>query len=135
MPNFQQALDWIRPGNLLTRMAAPTPFLYTFISGPVASDVITVAALTRQRDELVMPYCIFLLMYGHEMLQMAIPSIERDRHHYGKQMEFQRFPSFRNEGGAAPGSTVSMALPFCTTEVIRDGSIVLDMLYQQKLRH
>ena len=66
---------------------------------------------------------------------MAIPSVERDRHHYGKQMEVQRFPCFRDEGGAAPGNTVSTALPFCTTEFVRDGSIVLDMQYQQKLQH
>ncbi len=135
MLNFQQALDWIRPGSQLTAMAAPTPFLYTFISGPVASDAITVAVLTRQRDELVMPYSFLLLVYGHEMLQMAIPSIERDRHHYGKRMELQRFPCFRDEGGTAPGNTVSMALPFYTTDVVRDGSIILDMQYQQKLRH
>jgi hypothetical protein len=98
MPNIQQALDWIRPGSQLTAMAAPTPFIYTFISGPVASDFITVSVLTRLRDELVMPYSFLLLVYGHEMLQMAIPSIERDRHHYRNRMEFLRFPCFRDEG-------------------------------------
>jgi hypothetical protein len=30
---------------------------------------------------------------------------------------------------------VSMALPFYTTEVVRDDGIVMDMHYQQKQRH
>jgi hypothetical protein len=133
MPNLQQALDWIRPGNTLTRMAAPTPFLYTFISGPLASDIITVAVLTRRTDEIVTPYSVLLLVYGHEMLQMVIPSIEKDRHHYGKRMELRRFPCFRDEGGGAPGNIVSMKLEFDGTDFVRDGSIALDMQYQQKL--
>jgi hypothetical protein len=135
MPNFQQALSWITPRNTLTVMTAPTPFFYTFISGPMTSDLITIAVLTRRNDSLVTPYCFLLLVYGHEMLQMVIPSVEKDRDCYGKRMEFHRFPCFRDEGGDAPGHTVSMPLSFHTTEFVRDGSIVLDMQYQQKLRH
>jgi hypothetical protein len=135
MPNFQQALSWIRPGNTLTTMVAPTPFFYTFISGPMASDVITVAVLTRRQDDLISPYAFLLLVFGHEMLQMVIPSIEKDKHHYGKTMEFRRFPRFRDEGGAEPGNVVSMALPFHTTDFVRDGRITLEMQYQQKLPH
>ena len=135
MANFQQALGWIEPGKTLTQMAAPTPFFYTFISGPVASDLITVAVLTRRHDNLVTPYSFLLLVYGHEMLQMVIPSIEKDRQHYGERMEFRRFPCFRDEGGGAPGNTVSMALSLDGTEWVRDGTIALDMQYQQKLRH
>jgi hypothetical protein len=101
MLNFQQSLGWIRPDNTLTRMVAPTPFFYTFISGPMASDLITVALMTRRNDDFVTPYCFLLLVYGQEMLQMVIPSIEKDRHHFGKRMEFRRFPCFRDEGAAA----------------------------------
>jgi hypothetical protein len=132
LPNFEQALGWIMPGNTLTMMTAPTPFLYTLVSGPMASDLITVAVLTRN-DNLVTPYSFLLLVYGHEMLQMVIPSIEKDRHHYGNPMEFHSFPCFRDEGGVAPGNTT--ALSFHTTEFVRDGSIVLDMQYEQNLRH
>jgi hypothetical protein len=116
-------------------MAAPTPFFYTFISGPMATDLITVAVLTRRNDSLVTPYSFLLLVYGHKMLQMVIPSIEKDRDHYGKRMEFHRFPCFRDEAGSVPGHTVSMPLSFHTTEFVRDGGIVLDIQYQQKLRH
>ena len=101
----------------------------------MASDLITVALLTRRNDDFVTPYCFLLLVYGHEMLQMVIPSIEKDRHHFGKRMEFHRFPCFRDEGAAAPGNVVSMVLPFDETEFVRDGSIVLDMQYQQKIAH
>ena len=135
MPNFQAALDWIRPGNTHTTMAAPTPFIYTFIGGPVASDLITVAVLTRRHDDLVTPYSFLLLMYGHEMLQMVIPSIEKDKHHYGKQMIFRRFPCFRDIGGSAPGNIKSMQLKFHTTELVRDDSFILDIQYEQKLHH
>lgn len=134
LPNFQQALGWIEPGNTLTQMAAPTPFFYTFISGPMASDLITVAVLTRRHDNLVTPYSFLLLVYGHEMLQMVIPSIEKDRHHYGKRMEFRRFPCFRDEGGSAPGNTLSMQLSLHSAEWVRDDKITFEMQYQEKLR-
>jgi hypothetical protein len=134
MPNFQQALSWIRPGNALTTMAAPTPFFYTFVSGLLASDLITIAVLTRRHDDLVTPYAFLLLVYGHEMLQMVIPSFEKDKHHYGRTMEFRRFPCFRDEGGSAPGETVSMLLSPQPNEWVRDSSIVLEMQYEQKVR-
>jgi hypothetical protein len=125
IPNFQQVLDWIRPGSSLAPMASPTPFVHTFISGPMASDCITVALLTRRHDHLVAPYCQLLLLYGHEMLQMVISSIEKDQHHYGKQMLFYRFPCFRDEG-------VSRMLLFQNMEWVRDGEIVIGMQYDSK---
>lgn len=130
MPNFQQVLSWIRPGVVPTPMAAPTPFVHTFISGPMASDLITVALLMRRHDHLVTPYCQLLLLYGHEMLQMAIPSIEKDQQHYGKQMVLRRFPCVRDEGGAAPGNVVSTALSFQSMEWVRDARVVVDIQYE-----
>lgn len=122
MPNFQQVLDWIRPCTAPTPMAAPTPFVRTFISGPTAGDLITIALLIRRHDHLVTPYCQLLLLYGHELLQMVIPSIEKDQQHYGKQ--FRRFPCFRDEG--------STPLPSQSMEWIRDGSVVIDIQYDRK---
>ncbi len=133
VPNFQEALDWIRPNNQLTRLVAPTPFLHTFLGGPVANNLITVAVLTRLRDDLVAPYAFLLLMYGHEMLQLVIPSIEKDQHHYGKRMEFRRFPCFRDEGGLAPGPIETRSLPFDSAEVIGGETLVFNFQYQEKL--
>jgi hypothetical protein len=134
LKNFQQALNWIRPGNDLTSMVAPTVFLHTFLSGPVASDIITVGLLTRQRDELVAPYAFFLLTYGHEMLQLAVPS-EKDRPHYGKSMDIRRFPNFRDEGGAAPGAFTCRQLPFTSSDVVKNDGFMLDMQYEEKRPH
>lgn len=135
MSNFQAVLDWIQPGNTAMTMVAPTPFIYTFISGPVVSDRITVAVLTRRHDNLIVPYAFLLLIYGHEMLQMVIPSIEKDSHHYGKQMIFRRFPCSRDIGGSAPGNTVSKVLPFHSGEFVRDDRFILSIQYEQKLRY
>ena len=133
LPNFQKALDWIRPSNPLTRLVAPTPFLHTFLSGPVANDLITVAVCTRLRDDLVTPYAFLLLMYGHEMLQLVIPSLEKDQHHYGKPMEFRRFPCFRDEGGLAPGPIETRSLPFDSPDIISGESLIFNIQYQEKV--
>ena len=135
MPNFQQALDWIKPGDTLTSMIAPTPFIHTFISGPIANDLITVAILTRLRDEMDALYCFLLLVYGHDMLQIAIPSIAKDQQHYGKKLHIPRFPSIRDDGGSAPGILRPCMLMFNSPEVVRGDNIVLDMQYGQKLPH
>jgi len=132
LKNFQQALNWIQLGKNSTSMVAPTPFLHTFLSGPVANDIITAAVLTRRCDEFIAPYAFFLLTFGHEMLQIAIPSREKDGQHYGKKMEIRRFPSFRDEGGSAPGAITSNQLLFSSSELIKDDSFVLDMQYQEK---
>ncbi len=130
--NFQQALDWIKPGNTLTSLAAPTPFLHTFLSGPVANNIITVALLTRRCDELIAPYAYFLLTYGHEMLQIVIPSQEKDSNQYGKKMNVRRIPSFRDEGGVAPGGFSCRQLAFSSSEVVKDDYFTLHLQYGEK---
>jgi len=133
IPNFQKSLNWIHPYNPLMRMVAPTPLLHTFLGGPVANDLITVAVLTRLRDDIVSPYAFILLMYGHEMIQLVIPSIEKDQHHYGKRMEFRRFPCFRDEGGLAPGPIETRSLLFDSADVVSGESLIFNIQYQEKL--
>jgi hypothetical protein len=133
MPNFQHTLASIRPGTALAPMKGPVPFFYTFIGGPIASDRITVAVLTRKEDDSVLPYCFFILMYGNEMLQIAVPSFEKDHYHFGKMMDIKRFPSFRDEGGAAPGQTTWRVLPFQTAEFVKDDTFTMEFAYQARI--
>jgi HNH endonuclease len=95
MPNFQNTLHLIRPEMPIAPLKGPVPFFYTFIGGPIASDRITVVILIRKSDDFVLPYCFFVLMYGNEMLQIAVPSFEKDSQNFGKTMDIKRFPSFR----------------------------------------
>jgi hypothetical protein len=133
MPNFQHTLSSIRPDTPLAPMKGVVPFFCTFIGGSIASDRITVAILTRKEDEFVLPYCFFILMYGNEMLQIAVPSFERDHHHFGKTMDIKRFPSFRDKGGAAPGPTTWRVLPFQTAELVKDDTFTMEFAYQEKI--
>lgn len=134
IPNFQQAIEWIRPNNTTTMMVAPTPFIYTFVSGPVTNDRITIAILTRNNDEFVVPYSFLILRYGHEMLQIAIPSPERDVQHYAKKMEIKPFPILDNTNGNNQQNTISRSLSFHTEAFVRDEKISLEFLYDQKKR-
>ncbi|AWP23887.1 hypothetical protein C4901_11575 [Acidiferrobacter sp. SPIII_3] len=135
LPNFQLALDWIRPGSASEMTVAQMPCLYTFIGGPVANDLITIAVLTRQHEGLAVPYSFLLLRYGHEMLQMILPSIERDIHLYGKRLDVCHFPCFQDDGGTVMRPVKRNLLAFDSAEVIKNDIFVLEFSYQQKIRH
>jgi hypothetical protein len=132
MANFQCILEWIRPDTPALALAAPTPFIHNFIGGPMSSDLLTVAVLTRQSDNLPTWYSCLLLMYGHELLQMVIPSIERDQHLYGKQLDFPPFPLFPDDDSGAARPIHSSRLPFSTMEFVKNDSFDLEIGYQEQ---
>ena len=111
--NFQHVLNWIRPDVPATGLASHTPFLHNFIGGPMANDLLTVTVLKRKHDDLPTWYSCLLLIFGHELLQMVIPS-ERDQHLYGKRMDFPPFPLWHSDGSNTPREVKSSQLPFCS---------------------
>jgi hypothetical protein len=66
------------------------------------------------------------------MLQLFLPSIEKDQHHYGKKMEFHPF-SHSSEGCDGAPSNVEL-LSYHSTEFVRDHNFVVEMLYPRKLQ-
>ena len=112
-------------------MAAPTPLLHTFAGGAWPRDLLRVAVLTRISDEVLSPYCFFLLGYGNELLQVAIPSVERDGQHFGKKMTIPTFP-FCGDPAIAMSVTVRK-LDLYSDDVVKNDTVEITLSYGARL--
>lgn len=93
VPNFQEALAWIRNADHRADLVKPFafPVLYTFIPGN--KPVETAALLLRRRsDDLPVPYLTFVLSYGNEMFQTITPCPQRDEVIGGQKIALPYFP-------------------------------------------
>lgn len=129
MCNFQHALAFIKPDNSSVVLAAPTPFFHSFISGGSARDRIVFAVMTRKRDDFIAPYAYVLLRYGNEMLQMAVPSAEKDGALYGKNLTLKPYPCTSEEDSAGKSTDF---LPFVSMDFVRDEEIIITMSYGER---
>lgn len=92
MPNFRTALSWIRNSNHQVSLVAKCPMMYTFVPGPRPFDIVLIL-LRRKRDDFRVPYATFVLAYGNEVLQVFLPSPERDHHINHQQITIRPFPN------------------------------------------
>jgi HNH endonuclease len=129
MRNFQLALALIRPDNSSAVLAAPPPFFHTFVSGGSAKDRIVFAVMTRRRDDFLAPYAYVLLRYGNEMLQMAVPSPEKDNALIGKRITLQPYPCTTKEDSA--GNSTEF-LQFVSMDFVRNQELIIAMSYGER---
>jgi hypothetical protein len=131
LENFRILLDWMKPGDV-QKMAAPTPVIHTFAGGAWPADLVRVAVLTRSSDEIEMPYCFFILAFGNEMFQVAIPSTERDGHLYGKKLApLPSFP-FCNDEAVVRTSSVRNLVLF-SDDWVKDDEIKITLSYGDRV--
>ena len=129
MCNFQQALALIQPDNSSTALAAPTPFFHTFVRGAPARDRIIFAIMTRRRDDFIAPYAYVLLRYGNDMLQMAVPSPEKDGVLKGKNITLDPYPCTSEEDSV--GNSTAF-LPFVSMDFVRGEDTIITMSYGER---
>ena len=92
-PNFRETYDWIRDTDHSRNFVSKFPVVRTFIPGPMRNDLI-VLMLMRRRDGIDdIPYAFYTMAYGNEMLQVFLPSIEKDRGIDGRELTFPAFPT------------------------------------------
>ena len=132
MCNFQQALALIQPDNSSVVLAAPTPFFHTFVRGASARDRIVFAVMTRRRDDFIAPYAYVLLRYGNEMLQMAVPSPEKDSVLEGKNITLNPYPCTSKEDSV--GNSTEF-LPFVSMDFVPDEKAIITMSYGEQRPH
>lgn len=91
--NFKDALHWVRYSDHTRSFASQFPVIYTFQPGPMPNDL--VAAFILRRKDLVddVPYAFFVLGYGNEVYQLALPSREKDATINGQQINLIPFPT------------------------------------------
>jgi hypothetical protein len=129
MCNFQQALTLIQPDNSSVVLAAPIPFFHTFVRGASARDRIVFAVMTRKRDDFIAPYAYVLLRYGNEMLQMVVPSPEKDGVLKGKNITLNPYPCTSKEDHV--GSSTEL-LPFVSIDFVRDEETIVAVSYGEQ---
>ena len=79
LPNFLDALDWIRETDHGRRGPLRMPAAVTFRPSPRPNDVISAAVLRRKTDAKKVPYAFVVLAFGNHQYQVCIPSPTQDR--------------------------------------------------------
>lgn len=128
--NFRLLLDWMKPGTL-QRMAAATPIIHTFVGGAWERDLVRVALLVRMSDEAALPYCFFILGFGNEMFQVAIPSTEKDNQLYGSKLSISTFPFCGNEEAVQTSRVQNLNLH--SDEWVRDDVVEIGLSYGNRV--
>ena len=87
--------------------------------------------MTRRRDDFIAPYAYVLLRYGNEMLQMAVPSPEKDGALKGKSITLNPYPCTSKED--CPESSTEF-LSFVSMDFVRDEEALITMSYGEQRR-
>lgn len=93
LPNFPEALSWIREKDHTRGLVDQFPVIRTFIPGPMRNDLLVLMLMRRRRDVTGVPYAFFTMAYGNEVLQVFLPSPKQDASIDGKQLSLTPFPN------------------------------------------
>ncbi|WP_082845544.1 HNH endonuclease [Paraburkholderia caribensis] len=132
LPNFREALDWIK--NPVHKEDVPllAPVLMVFTPGHQPTDTITVGVICRREHApQTLPYAFLILVYGNEMYQVAVPSPERDPSpDAGEPLVLKAFPA----SATSDGSDQLYAIDLSDTEVVRDAKIISTLQFENAMR-
>jgi hypothetical protein len=124
MSNFQQALAWIRNKDHVAGPIVPVgPVVQTFVPGPAPSNFIALMVWRRKHDSLQIPYASFVLNFANEMIQVFLPSPERDGYLAGKRIRLYRFPNLSELGFGQYGPTETIILDMSGSSIVK-GAVV-----------
>jgi len=104
VPNFRETYGWIRDEDHTRNFVAEFPVFRTFIPGPVRNDLIVLMLMRRRAGIDNVPYAFFTMAYGNEVLQVFLPSIDKDRSINGSTFSIPAFPNLGSLDAALYGS-------------------------------
>lgn len=93
MAEFDMAREWIRNPDHAEDFVSELPLLYTFISGPMPNDVISLKAFIRKDGIDDVPYAFFVLTYANEIFQVYLPCPLQDKSIHEAKLNFPAFPN------------------------------------------
>ena len=99
VPNFRETFDWIRDKDHSRNFVAEFPVFRSFVPGPMRNNLIVLMLMRRRASVNDVPYAFYTMAYGNEVLQVFLPSIEKDRCINGRQLSI---PAFPNPGSSDP---------------------------------
>ena len=93
LPNFPEALDWIKETDHDRRGPLRFPAAVTFQPGPMPNDVFRAAVLRRKAAARKVPYTFVVLAFGNHQYQICIPSPTQDRELFDARYQMAPLPT------------------------------------------
>ncbi|CAK0780196.1 HNH endonuclease 5 domain-containing protein [Gammaproteobacteria bacterium] len=92
---FQETIKWILDETHDKNMFPYSPLmsLHTFVPGPHPHRGIKLLNLERKNDSLKVPYLIGIVAFANFIYQINVPSIEKDKHLFGSNIDISYFPT------------------------------------------
>ena len=133
VPNFREALSWIKNPLHKEEMRLLAPVLNTFTPGPQPTDTITVGVICRKAEAaLAIPYAFLILVYGNEMFQVALPSPERDPvWESDEPVVIPPFPKAPSSDGPHQLRTIDLS----DTEIVKDATVMSTLRFEQAIQN
>ena len=131
LPNFVEALAWIREQDHTKGLVKEFPIFRTFQPGPMPNDLIVVMLMRRRPTVSGVPYAFLVIAYGNEVFQVFLPSPKQDAAIAGQKLTFPAFPT---PGGPDPtryGRAKFSVLDLTGREVIRGETVPIVLGFDQ----
>jgi len=93
LPNFPDALEWIKETGHGRRGPLRFPAAVTFQPGPMPNDVFRAAVLRRKAAARKVPYAFVVLAFGNHQYQVCIPSPTQDRELFDASYQMAPLPT------------------------------------------
>ncbi len=90
--NFSETLSWVRNPDHSTGFVKNCSIVYTFVPGPMPSNVIVPRLLRRKPQSNNLPYIFLILGFGNCLIQIWLPCRKKDQHIWGTTLEVPPFP-------------------------------------------
>ena len=133
LPNFPDALAWIRETDHGRRGRLRIPASVTFRRGPMPNDVIGAAVLRRKADARNVPYAFVVLAFGNHQYQVRIPSATQDRELFDTDFEMALLPTVFSVDPAEYGHPRPRPLDLSGTTPVRGHEIRAALHYDRMI--
>jgi HNH endonuclease len=131
LPNFREALAWIREPDHTKGLVKEFPALRTFRPGPMPNDLMVVMLMRRKVSVTGVPYAFLVLAYGNEVFQVFLPSPKQDAAISGQKLTFPAFPTPGGPDPARYGRAHLTLLDLTGREVIRSETVPIVLGFDQ----
>jgi hypothetical protein len=131
LPNFTEALAWIREPDHTKGLVKEFPVFRTFQPGPMPNDLIVAMLMRRRASVTGVPYAFLVLAYGNEVFQVFLPSPKQDAAIHGQKLTFPAFPTPGGPDPARYGKAHLTLLDLTGREVIRGETVPIVLGFNQ----
>jgi hypothetical protein len=129
--DFRAAFTWIKEVDHQKAITMSQNVLVTFVPGPTAGESILLLVLRRKSDFLNLPFMFFILRYGNELFQVALPSPERDWAIAGISVSVPPFPVSNDLTPTPYGEPFRRRLDFSESTAVAGEEVTITATYDE----